>query len=309
MRITALAGGIGASKFLLGLVSVLPPKDITVIANTGDDIELFGLRICPDIDTVTYTLGGVINPATGWGLSGDTFECLQRLKSYYGDAWFNLGDRDLATHIFRTNQLRQGISLSEVTDSIRRFLGVESSILPMTNSYTPTRITTVEGEMHLQEYFVRRRCEPRVLSLCYENIELATPAPGVVTAIVDADLVIVCPSNPFISIGPILSVPGLRDALRETNATIIGITPIVGGKALKGPAADMLRDQGHEVSASAVARIYNDFLDIFVLDTMDAELKGEIEANGTRVITTNTIMGTTEQKAMLARAVIEAAFS
>ena len=309
MKITALAGGIGASKFLLGVAGVLPPRDITVIANTGDDIELFGLRICPDIDTVTYTLGGVINPVTGWGLSGDTFECLQGLKRYYGDAWFNLGDRDLATHIFRTSQLRQGISLSEVTDSIRRVLGVESAILPMTNSYTPTWITTDEGEMHLQEYFVRRRCEPRVISIRFDNIEFAKPAPQVISAIVEADLVIVCPSNPFISIGPILSVPGLRDALRETNATIIAITPIVGGKALKGPAADMLRDLGHEVSASAVAKIYNDFLDIFVLDAVDAELKAEIEANGSRVITTNTIMDTTKQKLTLARAVIEAALS
>jgi len=309
MRITALAGGIGASKFLLGLAGVLPPEDITIIANTGDDIELFGLRICPDIDTVTYTLGGVINPVTGWGLRGDTFECLQSLKSYGEDGWFNLGDRDLATHIFRTHQLRQGMSLSQVTDCIRRAFGVESSILPMTNTYTPTRITTDEGEMHLQEYFVRRRCEPRVISVRSENIELATPAPRVLNAIIDADLVILCPSNPFISIGPILAVPGLRNSLRETNATIIAITPIISGKAMKGPAADMLRDLGHEVSASAVAKIYEDFLDVFVLDTMDAELQSEIESNGVRVVTTNTIMNTAEQKTALARTVIEATFS
>jgi LPPG:FO 2-phospho-L-lactate transferase len=309
MRITALAGGIGASKFLLGLADVLPPKDITVIANTGDDIELFGLRICPDIDTVTYTLGGVISPETGWGVSGDTFECLNGLRGYYGDAWFNLGDRDLATHIFRTDKLRQGISLSEVTDHIRRALSVESAILPMTDSYTPTRIRTDQGEMHLQEYFVRWRCEPRVISLRSVNIEIAKPAPRVISAILDADLVIVCPSNPFISIGPILSVPGLRGALRETKAKVLAITPIVGGKALKGPAANMLRDLGHEVSASSIAKIYNDFLDIFVLDGIDAALQGEIEANGTRVLTTNTIMNTAEQKTTLARAVIEAAFS
>jgi LPPG:FO 2-phospho-L-lactate transferase len=165
MRITALAGGIGASKFLLGLAGVLQPEDIIVIANTGDDIELFGLRVCPDIDTVTYTLGGVINPVTGWGLSGDTFECLQGLNRYGEDTWFNLGDRDLATHIFRTHKLRQGVSLSEITDSIRRAFGVKSTILPMTDAYTPTRITTGDGEMHLQEYFVRRRCEPRVVDI------------------------------------------------------------------------------------------------------------------------------------------------
>ena len=307
MKITALAGGIGASKFLLGLASVLPPEDITIIANTGDDIELFGLRVCPDIDTVTYTLGGVINPVTGWGLHDDTFECLQGLKRYGEDIWFNLGDRDLATHIFRTHNLRQGVSLSEVTDSIRRAFGVKSTILPMTDAYTPTRIKTDNGEMHLQEYFVRRRCEPRVIDISFDNIEHAKPAAGVKNAILDADLVILCPSNPFISIGPILAVPGIREMLCETEATVIAITPIIGGKAMKGPAADMLRDLGYEVSAGAVAKIYRDFLDVFVLDEVDAELQAEIKANGSRVITTNTVMNTAEEKAALARKVVEAA--
>jgi LPPG:FO 2-phospho-L-lactate transferase len=307
MKITALAGGIGASKFLLGLASVLPPEDITIIANTGDDIELFGLRVCPDIDTVTYTLGGAINAVTGWGLHGDTFECLQVLKRYGEDAWFNLGDRDLATHIFRTHKLRQGVSLSEVTDSIRRAFGVNSMILPMTDAFTPTRIKTDNGEMHLQEYFVRRRCEPRVVDISFDNIEHAKPAAGVKNAILDADLVILCPSNPFISIGPILAVPGIREMLSETEATVIAITPIIGGKAMKGPAADMLRDLGYEVSAGAVARIYCDFLDVFVLDEVDAELQAEIKANGPRVITTNTVMNTAEEKAELARRVVEAA--
>jgi len=307
MKITALAGGIGASKFLLGLASVLPPEDITIIANTGDDIELFGLRVCPDIDTVTYTLGGVINPVTGWGLHDDTFECLQGLKRYVEDTWFNLGDRDLATHIFRTHNLRQGVSLSEVTDSIRRAFGVKSTILPMTDAYTPTRIKTDNGEMHLQEYFVRRRCEPRVIDISFDNIEHAKPAAGVKNAILDADLVILCPSNPFISIGPILAVPGIREMLCETEATVIAITPIIGGKAMKGPAADMLRDLGYEVSAGAVAKIYRDFLDVFVLDEVDAELQAEIKANGSRVITTNTVMNTAEEKAALARKVVEAA--
>src|SRR2546428_5050185 len=210
MKVAALAGGIGASKFLLGLTSAMPPEDITIIANTGDDIELFGLRICPDIDTVTYTLAGVINEETGWGLKGDTFECLRWLARYGEAAWFNLGDRDLATHIFRTNQLRGGRSLSEVTGVIRRSLGVRPTILPMTDGYTPTRVVTDEGEMHFQEYFVRRRCEPRVREISYDNIELAEPSPGVLSAILEADAVIVCPSNPFISIGPILAVSGIR---------------------------------------------------------------------------------------------------
>ena len=305
MKVTALAGGIGASKFLVGLASVMPPEDIKIIANTGDDIELFGLRICPDIDTVTYTLGGVINEETGWGLKGDKFECLRWLARYGEAAWFNLGDRDLATHIFRTNQLRGGCSLSEVTDRIRRSLGVRSTIVPMTDAYTPTRVVTDEGEMHFQEYFVRRKCEPRVREIRFDNIESAVPAPGVVSAILEADAVIICPSNPFISIGPILAVPGVRDALRETRATVLAITPIIGLRALKGPAADMLRDLGHEVSASAVAAMYRDFLDVFILDNADTKLKSEIAASGMRVPLTETVMSTLEKKIELARTVIK----
>lgn len=306
MKITALAGGIGASKFLIGLASVMPPEDITIIANTGDDIELFGLRICPDIDTVTYTLAGVINEETGWGLKGDTFECLRWLARYDEALWFNLGDRDLATHIFRTNQLRSGRSLSDVTDAVRRSLGVRSTILPMTDAYTPTRVVTDEGEMHFQEYFVRRRCEPRVREIRFDNIGFAEPAPGVVNAILDAEAVIICPSNPFISIGPILAVPGVREALRETSAAVVAITPIIGGRALKGPAADMLRDLGHEVSALGVADLYRDFLDVFILDNADSRLESEIAACGVRVTMTDTVMNAREKKVELARIVIEA---
>ena len=306
MRITALAGGIGASKFLLGLSSVMPPEAITIIANTGDDIELFGLRICPDIDTITYTLAGVINEETGWGLKGDTFECLRWLAHYAEAAWFNLGDRDIATHIFRTNQLRSGRSLSEVTDSVRRGLGVRSTILPMTDAYMPTRVLTDEGDMHFQEYFVRRRCEPRVREIRFDNIDAAEPAQGVLSAILEADAVIICPSNPFISIGPILAVPGVREALGQTRAPVVAITPIIGGRALKGPAADMLRDLGHEVSAGSVAALYDDLLDVFILDNADAPLKSQIAASGMRVLMTDTVMNTPEKKIRLARIVIEA---
>jgi len=306
MRVTALAGGIGASKFLLGLAAVMPPEDITVIANTGDDIELFGLRISPDIDTVTYTLAGVINAATGWGLAGDTFECLAWLSRYGEAGWFNLGDRDLATHIYRTHQLRRGRSLTEVTDHIRRSLGVGPVILPMSDAYTPTRVVTDEGEMHFQEYFVRRRCEPRVKEIRFDEIESSRPAPGVLDAIRDADRVIICPSNPFISIGPILAVPGILDALKKTEAQVIAITPIVGGRALKGPAADMLGDLGHEISARGVASVYGDFVDVFALDEVDAEIEPRIRELGMRVVITNTVMGTPEDKQRLARAVLEA---
>ena len=305
MKITALAGGIGASKFLVGLARVMPPEDITIIANTGDDIELFGLRICPDIDTVTYTLAGVINEDNGWGLKGDTFECLRWLARYGEATWFNLGDMDLATHIFRTNQLRNGRSLSEVTDVIRRSLGVRSTILPMTDAYTPTRVVTDEGEMHFQEYFVGRRCEARVRAIEFDNIDSSEAAPGVLNSILESDAVIICPSNPFISIGPILAVPGVREALRETRAAVVAITPIVGGKALKGPAADMLRDLGHEVSAGGVAEMYGDLLDVFILDETDAERTGDIQALGMRVFSTDTVMNTLEDKQNLARWVLE----
>jgi LPPG:FO 2-phospho-L-lactate transferase len=283
----------------------MPPEDLTIIANTGDDIELFGLRICPDVDTVTYTLAGVINEETGWGLKGDTFECLRWLERYDEATWFNLGDRDLATHIFRTNQLRCGRSLSEVTDTVRRSLGVRSTILPMTDMYTPTRVATNEGEMHLQEYFVRRRCQPRVLGISSDDIASAVPAPGVVSAITEANAVVICPSNPFISIGPILAVPGIRDALRKTQATVVAITPIIAGKAVKGPTADMLRDLGHEVSATAVAMMYKDLLDIFILDETDSPSAADIEAIGIQPIAANTKMNSLDDKQALARRVLE----
>ncbi|MGA9774084.1 MAG: 2-phospho-L-lactate transferase [Blastocatellia bacterium] len=305
MRITALAGGIGASKFLLGLAQVRPPEDVTIIANTGDDIEMFGLRISPDIDTLTYTMAGVINETTGWGIAGDSFSALSWIARYGESQWFNLGDRDLATHIYRTEQLQKGRTLSEVTDHVRRSLGVRSAILPMTDDYTPTRVVTDEGEMHFQEYFVRRRCEPKVREIRFDRIESATPAPGVNAAILEADRVIVCPSNPFISINPILSVPGVRDAIKETRALVIAITPIIGGRALKGPAADMLRDLGHEISARGVASLYRDFVDLFVLDEVDRAMKPEIEALGLRVEVADTVMNTLEDKQRLARSVSE----
>jgi LPPG:FO 2-phospho-L-lactate transferase len=302
-----LAGGIGASKLLLGLAGVMPPENITIIANTGDDIELHGLRICPDIDTVTYTLAGVINEETGWGLKGDSFECLQWLARYGEASWFNLGDRDLSTHIFRTERLREGKSLTEVTDHLRRSLGVRSRILPMSDAYTPTRVVTDEGEMHFQEYFVRRKCEPRVREVRFDNIGRAEPAPGVLSAILEANVVIVCPSNPFISIGPILAVPGVREALAETKATVVAVSPIVGGKALKGPAADMLRDLGHEVSARGVAALYSAFTDVFLLDSQDAASRVDIDGLGMRAVAANTFMNSLEDKRRVARVTIEAA--
>jgi LPPG:FO 2-phospho-L-lactate transferase len=283
----------------------MPPEEITIIANTGDDMEMFGLRICPDIDTVIYTLAGLVNQQTGWGIEGDSLECLRSLARLGEEVWFNLGDRDLATHIYRTDQLRRGRTLAAVTDDIRRLLGVRSRIVPMSDAYTPTRVITDEGNLHLQEYFVRRRCEPVVKAIRYENIERAHAAEGIEQAILDADCVIVCPSNPFISIGPILAVPGLRDLLRQTKAEVAAITPVVAGRALKGPTAEMLSSLGHEVSALGVARLYKDFVKLFVLDEADIDLKQSIEQLGLRVAVTNTIMTTMEDKERLARRILE----
>lgn len=305
MKITALAGGVGASKLLVGLAHLMPPEDLTIIANTGDDIELFGLRICPDVDTITYTLAGIINEQNGWGLRDDSFECLRILDRFGGPAWFNLGDRDLATHIFRSDQLRQGRTLTDITDTIRRSLGVDTTILPMTDSYTPTRVVTEEGEFHFQEYFVRRRCEPVIRDIRFDNIQSAEPARGVLHALLDSDAIVLCPSNPFISIGPILAVPGIRDALRRTRAVVVAVTPIIGARALKGPAAEMLRDMGQEVSSFGVAELYVDIVDGFLLDESDRDQISRIRELGMEVFAANTVMQSFEDKQHVAHSVLD----
>jgi len=305
--ITALAGGVGASKFLEGLAGVTPPEEISVVVNTGDDMEFFGLYIAPDLDIVTYTLAGLVNPATGWGFSGDTFHCLDWLLRYSeSERWFNLGDRDLATHIFRTQMLRSGHTLSEVAERARVTLGVKSQILPMTDTHTPTTVLTAEGEMHFQEYLVKNQARPRVTGLRFENIESARPAPGVAEAILASEAVIICPSNPLISIGPILAVPGLRDLLKKTRAKVAAVSPVVGGASLKGPTDRMLADLGLEVSAAQVARLYADIADIFILDQKDEAIKPEVEQLGLQVVVTDTVMSDLSKKQALAKAVLQA---
>ncbi len=305
--ITALAGGVGASKFLDGLCRIIPPEDLTIIVNTGDDIHMFGLYIAPDLDIVTYTLAGIVNPAMGWGIDGDTFNCIDRLVGYTGgERWFNLGDRDLATHIYRTQLLNEGRTLSEVADMIRRSHGVAARILPMTDAHTPTTIVSDEGDLHFQEYLVRRRAQPKVMGLRFENIGSAVPAPGVAEAILQAEAIIVCPSNPLISIGPILAVPGMRDLLKQTSARVGAISPIVGGASLKGPSDRMLADLGMEVSARQVAELYSDFIDIFILDLQDAEMTVEIEKIVSEVVCTETVMSDGEKRKALARATLAA---
>jgi LPPG:FO 2-phospho-L-lactate transferase len=305
--ITALAGGVGASKLLEGLSRAIPPEDISIVVNTGDDIELFGLYIAPDIDIVTYTLAGLVNPATGWGIIDDSFNCLDILLRYSRDErWFNLGDRDLATHIFRTQKMREGQKLSQIAETVRSALGVKSRIIPMTDTHTPTTVITDEGELHFQEYLVKLRAQPAVKGIRFEHIERARPAPGVLEAILEAAAVVICPSNPLISIGPILAVPGILDALKNTKAIRLAISPVVGGASLKGPTDKMLIDLGMEVSAKQVAKLYAEFLDIFMIDRRDEGLKAEIEQMGVKVVVTDTVMADADKKLALARDVMTA---
>jgi LPPG:FO 2-phospho-L-lactate transferase len=304
ISITALAGGVGASKLLLGLHDVTDPSRLTAIVNTGDDIVLHGLKISPDLDIVTYTLAGVIDPAKGWGFRGETFHMLKRLAVFGRVNWFNLGDRDLATHIHRTAMLAEGKSLTDAAESIRTALGVKSRILPMCDQAVPTIIDSNEGALHFQEYLVKRRAEPVVRGIRFDGVETANPAPGVLEAIRDADRIVICPSNPLISIGPILAVRGIREALRARRKDVIAVCPIVGGKSLKGPCDKMLTQLGHESSARAVAKLYSDFTGTFVVDPADQSQTGAIEALGMRVAVVPTVMTTRSDKRKLARGLL-----
>jgi LPPG:FO 2-phospho-L-lactate transferase len=303
--IAALAGGVGAARFLTGLTNLVREEDVTVIANTGDDIELFGLHISPDVDIVAYTLAGIVDEEKGWGVKGDTFQCLGMLKKHGLDTWFGLGDRDLATHIYRTNRLKQGATLSQITDDVCRSLGLKVKILPMTNDKFETRVTTSNGSIHFEEYFVKRQGKDEVLGVEFVGAATAKPSPGVLDSILDAEMVVVCPSNPIVSIGTILGVNGVRDALKRTSAQVVGVSPIVAGLPIKGPADKMLRGLGVEVSAFGVAKFYSDFLDTFVIDTSDASEKSRIENLGVNVKVTNTVMKRLEDKVALAKAVLE----
>ena len=302
--VVVLAGGVGASKLLVGLSQVIPPELITIVGNTGDDFKVCGLRICPDLDTVTYTLAGKVDPSRGWGVSGDDFDCLEWLQAYGAPSWFRLGDRDLATHLWRTHLLGQGVGLAEVTARIGRTWGLRSLLLPMTESYTPTRIVTEQGELHLQEYLVREQCRPRVLQVRYPQVERSRLPPGLPEKVASASRVVVAPSNPLISIGPILAVPGMKDLLQGSGLPITAVSPLVGGKALKGPAAKMLRELGIPASALGVARMLQGVANQFVLDRQDRALKEEIAGLGMQVKVTNTVMTSLADKVALAEAVM-----
>ena len=331
--ITVLAGGVGAARFLQGLLRVVSGEAVTIISNVGDDAEFFGLHVSPDVDAVLYHLAGLADEERGFGLRDDTFHTLDALSRFGYDTWFSLGDRDLATCIARTDLLRRGRTLSEATAEIARALGVPARVLPATDDRLRTKIrTSAEGGsasggdgglLDFQEFFVKRRAGDPVREIIFDGAADARPAAGVLDAIAAADAVLITPSNPLVSIGPILAVPGVRDALRETKAKVATVSPIVGGAAIKGPAAQMMRDQGLEASAAGVARLYADFLDVMVIDEVDAGLAAEIEAiglpgpagrptlgpgrQGLAVTVTDTIMSSMEKKAALARTTLRAA--
>ncbi len=303
--ITALAGGVGAARFLTGLVKLINAEDLRIIANTGDDIELFGLHISPDIDIVAYTLAGIVDEDKGWGIKGDTFNCLEMLKKHGADTWFNLGDKDLATHIYRTERLAKGFTLSQVTDEICHALSLKVKILPMSDDKFETRIKIAECTVHFEEYFVKRQAKDEVLGVEFAGAKDAKPSPEVLNAILDAEKVVICPSNPIVSIGAILAVDGIRDALKRTKARVVGVSPIVAGAPIKGPADKLLRGLGLDVSAYSVAKLYADFLDVFVIDAKDEGEKNKIELLGLDVKVTNTIMKSLSDKVSLAKTVLE----
>ena len=302
--ITALAGGVGASKLLKGLVKISNEEELNIIVNTGDDIELHGLYISPDLDIVMYTLAGLVDVKKGWGIKKDNFDCLEMLGKYGLETWFKLGNKDLATHIYRTCLLKSGLKLSDVTMKLCRSLGLKVNIFPMSDDRIKTMIDTEEGTMHFEEYLVKRFSQDKVLDVKFEGAEKSSPAKGVIDSILKSDIIILCPSNPIVSIGPILSVPGIRDALKNTKARVIGVSPIVDGGTIKGPADKLMRGLGLEVSPYGVAFLYRDFLDYFIIDTLDDTKKNQIESLGIKVVSTNTIMNRFMDKVRLAKEVL-----
>ncbi|MSP78675.1 MAG: 2-phospho-L-lactate transferase [Dehalococcoidia bacterium] len=298
--VLALAGGVGGAKLVWGLAQILTPDNLTVVVNTGDDDEFHGLHVSPDLDTVMYTLAGMANPETGWGLVGETFQALAALQKLGAPTWFNLGDRDLATHIRRTELLRKGSTLSHVTEQLCQHLGVRCRVAPMTDARVRTTVTTDQGVMPFQEYFVKHRCEPQVKDLVFKGADWALPSPGFDKALREADAIVFCPSNPFVSIGPIMALQGVRQRIELFKGPRITISPIIGGEAVKGPAAKMFRELGEEPSSLAVARRMSGLCTHFVLDNVDAALVPQVVKLGMQVEATNTFMTTPEDKIRLA---------
>jgi len=302
--IVVLTGGTGGAKFVDGLRQVVPAKELTIIVNTGDDLEWWGLYVSPDLDSITYVLAGLLSKERGWGVKGDTFFCLQAMEELAQPIWFHVGDRDLAVHLLRSRLLREGKTLSEATLEIASRLGVQASILPMCNSRVETRVDTPVGELSFEEYFVQRWYQDPVNSIRFAGIAEAQPAPGVIDAILSASVVLIAPSNPVTSIGPILAVPGITAALKSTRAPVAAISPIVAGAAVSGPAGILMAAQGLPVSIAGVAQAYKDFLDILVVDQRDSQAAEELRAAELRVHCAATLMRTAEERTALARAVL-----
>ncbi len=297
--IVALAGGVGGARLARGLAQIAGPG-LSVVVNTGDDFDHLGLRICPDLDTVTYTLAGIANPHTGWGIEGETWNFMAQNTALGEADWFRLGDRDLATHVLRTRLLREGRTLSEVTAQLAARFGIAASILPMSDAPVRTKVATVEGELDFQDYFVRRQCNIAISGLRFDGAAEAEATPEVASALDRAQAIIFCPSNPYVSIDPILAVGGIRSRLERRGVPRVAVSPIIGGKAVKGPAAKMMAELGYEVSSLSVARKYAGFIDAMVIDREDAGLAPAIEALGLRVLTTQTLMRSLEDSRVLA---------
>jgi LPPG:FO 2-phospho-L-lactate transferase len=306
MKIVLLCGGVGGSKLALGLYSEFPDADFSIIVNTADDLEILGLHISPDLDTVTYTLAALSNPDTGWGLAGDSFHALAMLASYGHDGWFQLGDRDLATHLTRTHLLRSGMSLSEATGRIVRSLGVRASILPMCDEKVSTRVRTAGGWLAFQEYFVKRRHADKPIAVTHDGVESASVGPAVRDALLAADRVVVAPSNPVVSIGPIMALPGMLEILRSRRERTVAVSPIVGGQAVSGPAGELMKSQGFQASAAGVAAMYASFIEALIIDKADRDLASTIEGMDVRPEVTDTIMPDLASKKRVARFAVEA---
>jgi LPPG:FO 2-phospho-L-lactate transferase len=309
MKVFALAGGVGGAKLADGLAQCLPPEDLTVVVNIGDDFEHLGLKICPDIDTVCYTLAGIANPATGWGRAGETWNAMESLSRLGGPAWFRLGDLDLGAHLERTRRIKAGEPLSQVTRDFCRAWGIRLTVLPASDDAVPTWVYTELGEMPFQEYFVHQQCQPRVTGFRFEGVERARPAPGVLETLQTADLVVICPSNPWVSIDPILAIPGLRASLASRRiheaCPVIAVSPIIGGQALKGPAAKMYAELGIQPTARAVAAHYGSLLSGFVVDVVDVDQAVEITGMGIQPLSVDTIMNTPGDRRRLAEEVLK----
>jgi len=304
--IVVLTGGTGGAKFVQGLEQVVPAAQITTVVNTGDDLTWWGLLVSPDLDSITYAMANLLSRERGWGVEGDTFSCLQVIGRLGGPTWFQLGDRDLAVHLMRTQLLAQDKTLTEATETITRGFGIASRVLPMTDSAVETQVMTPTGELSFQEYFVRERWQPEVTGVRFFGSETARPAAGVLEAIHKADAVLIAPSNPITSIGPILAVPGIREALKETPAPVVAVSPIVAGAAVSGPAGKLMQAQSLPVSVEGVARAYADFLDVLIIDERDACGASGVESLGIAVSATKTIMRSSGDKEVLARAALEA---